>query len=348
MREYKSELMDSASSSDSPPRPAARANPARGNFGRAVRRLLPALILAAALLFLFRTASTVGWKPLGERIAAARPEFLILSALAIVSRYALWGKRWQLLMLPIAKVSWWQAQKALMASVFFNTIIPAARPFGGLVRAGYLSRSIGCEAGPIYGTAFLDQTGYGVVSVLLGALSLPVALWPGRGWSRSPLLVLVFPVVLVGSLLLVWLNRDAIGRWMRRRMPAAAEGFEGALEAGSVILSRPRSWAVMLAGGAMVWGGAVLGLFLASHAVGAGLGMAGAAAAWSLGSMVGVASGTPGGAGTTESAALVPLLAMGVPADQALAAILLARLLEYLFDLVAGGLCALARPRPPV
>ena len=98
------------------------------------------------------------------------------------------------------------------------------------------------------------------------------------------------------------------------------------------------------AGGAAVWVFNVLTFLLAGRAIGSGFGFGAAAAAWSLGSMAGVASGTPGGIGTTESVAIVPLIALGVPASDALAAILLARFIHYLSSVTIGGICFLAAP----
>ncbi len=113
-----------------------------------------------------------------------------------------------------------------------------------------------------------------------------------------------------------------------------------------LVLSRARSYAVILVGGSAAWYGGALSLFFASRAVGADVGMGAATAAWALGSTAGIVSGSPGGAGVAGSAALIPLVAMGIPPDRAISAILIARLFEYAVGILVGGACALVEARP--
>ncbi|MFQ5876665.1 MAG: lysylphosphatidylglycerol synthase domain-containing protein, partial [Acidobacteriota bacterium] len=84
----------------------------------------------------------------------------------------------------------------------------------------------------------------------------------------------------------------------------------------------------------------------AAAALGSSLRLPAAAAAFALGSLAGTLSGTPGGAGTTELAAMAPLVALGVPTDGALAAVLLARGVHYASCLLIGGAALLAARRP--
>jgi uncharacterized membrane protein YbhN (UPF0104 family) len=110
----------------------------------------------------------------------------------------------------------------------------------------------------------------------------------------------------------------------------------------------------MVPGGAVVWLMNAVVLWIAGQATGVSFGPRAAAASWAVGSLAGAVTGTPGGAGTTEGAAIVPLMAEGIAAADALAAVVLARGLHYLSALVVGGACFLTRPsgrgpltRPP-
>ena len=101
----------------------------------------------------------------------------------------------------------------------------------------------------------------------------------------------------------------------------------------------------MVVGGTLVWLGNTLTFLVAARALGLEIPFLVAAAAFSLGSLAGVASGSPGGAGATEAAAIVPLVHLGYPDDLALASVLLARGIHYASAILLGGICALTGQR---
>ena len=319
------------------PEPAKRAGP--------IRRILSILLMGLAAVFLVRTAQDVGWRVLAERLANADPTLLAVVVLVNLGRYVIWAKRWQILTRPIARVPWWPAQKALMASLFFTTVVPGSRPFGGLVRARYLGKEVGQPTGPLYGAAVVDQFGYSVVSMSLGAVYLPFVFWGGRFVDSSPVLPLLGLVALTVAAIVVWRQRFALRERVRRRLPRVALALEGTVDSASRLLVSPSSWAVLLVGGAAVWWTNVLGYQLAAATLGFRMDFAAAAAAFSLGSLAGTVTGTPGGAGATEAGAVLPLTQMGIPADVALASVLLARGVHYACSLGIGGLHALMGPR---
>ena len=299
------------------------------------------------MAFLARAVRSVGWEALSARVLDADPRWLAACLGALVLRYVVWGLRWTALLRAVLPAPWLGAQRALQASVFFNMIVPAARPFGGLVRSRYLSRALGAPMGPVYGTAFVDQAGYSAVSLLLGALAVGLPSGEGSWTGGRRLLGAGLAAAGLVFLALLWGRRERVTDWARRRMPRAASALEGTVEAVGRVVARPGSWAAIALGGVGVWSGGVVALWCAARAVGADIGFTHAAAAWALGSMAGMASGTPGGAGTMESTALLQLTAFGIPAEPALAAILLSRGIEYLLTIGIGGLCAIpSRPRP--
>jgi uncharacterized protein (TIRG00374 family) len=305
-----------------------------------VRLVISVLLMAAALWFLWRTGSKAGWDNLGRRLAEVSLWMLLAAVSVNLARYGVWAARWQWLLRPVAHVGWWPAQRALMASVFYNTAVPGARPFGGIIRARYLARSTGQEPGPLFGGALVDQLGYSLVSMTLGLVFLPgafVAERSGGGrWLIAPAVAALAVVVAVA-----WRRRERLVEKLRERMPHAIDTLTGTFRSARKLLARPSSWAIVLAGGVLVWMGNILTFLLAADALGAEIPVLVAAAAFSLGSLAGVASGSPGGAGTTEAAAIVPLVSLGVPDDLALASVLLARGIHYLSAILIGGICAL-------
>ena len=172
---------------------------------------------------------------------------------------------------------------------------------------------------------------------------LPAVFWPAGDGRQGGRWFLVPALLVVGAVFfLAWRGREGLLERFRRRMPAAAGTVAGALGAIRTLLGRPGSWGVMAGGGLAVWTGNIMTFYLAAAALGAPVPFTVAAAAFSLGSLAGVASGTPGGVGTTEAAAIIPLVHLGVPDDLALAAVLLARGIHYLSAILLGGVCALA------
>jgi uncharacterized membrane protein YbhN (UPF0104 family) len=307
------------------------------------------MLFLAAVLFLVRTAGDVGFRTLAERLSAASLPLLGLLLLLTLVRYAAWGTRWQILALPVSRVGWWSAQKGLLYSLFLTTVLPASRPFGGILRGQYAARASRLPSGPLIGAAIVDQFGYSTVSMILGAAYVPAAFWGGgRGSGSSSLAFAAGAALLAPILYAMWRRRAFLLERLRRRIPTMAEAVAGAVGAARTLLARRATWAVMAAGGAAVWAANVLTYQLAGWALGSPLPFSDAAIAFCLGSLAGTLTGTPGGAGTTEAAALAPLLALGIPADHALALILLARGVHYAASLVLGGLCCLApHPAPP-
>jgi uncharacterized membrane protein YbhN (UPF0104 family) len=309
---------------------------------RLAGRALSLVIVAVAIVVLVRAVGD-GWRQVGAHLRAARPGYVALTILATLVYYLVWATRWRLLLRPVASVRWWPAQTSLMASVFVNTVVPFARSLGGLVRATYLGRRCGIDIAPIYGVTLLDQLGYSVASLACGAFFVPMVMWGrGRGGTR---LALGLGVVTVLAVIVAIASRNrggAVAAWVRRRMPGAGAAVESGVSAARRALSRGATWLLLPAGGAAQWLCCVLAFALAGRAVGASFSLAAAAASFTLGSMVGVASGTPGGIGTTESAAIIPLMAQGVPAPTALAAVLLARLIPYVSAVTIGGVCFLS------
>ncbi len=316
--------------------------PDRRKPRKPLRVVLSVLLMAAAVWFLWRTGTRAGWGNLGRRLMEVALWPLLLAVAANLLRYAIWGLRWQQLLRPVARVRWWPAERALLASVFYNTVVPGARAFGGIIRARYLARSTGLQPGPLFGGALVDQTGYSLISMTLGMVLLPGAFMAGpAGGTRRFLLPALAAVAVAAAVLLAWRRRERLLEKLRERMPSLASNLTGTFRSARKLLARPRSWGIMVVGGTLVWLGNTLTFLLAARALDLEIPFMVAAAAFSLGSLAGVASGSPGGAGATEAAAIVPLVHLGYADDLALASVLLARGIHYASALLLGGICAL-------
>jgi len=325
-----------------------REGKSRGRWRKRLSVLTSVLILAGAVTVMAVTLGPKGMRDVVDRLITAHPGFLLLAAGINLARYGLWALRWQLLMKPVAPTGWWPAFRALMVSVFLNTVVPAARPVGGIIRARLLSRSTKGPSGPIYGGALVDQFGYSLVSAAVGAICLPWAfLGPGGaggGARRVPIWILAGVALLVAAVLIHPRGRRRVAGWMQRRLPRAAQTVQGALEAGRALLGRPATFLYMGVGGSVVWFANAIVLWVAGWATGTEFTLGAAAAAWAIGSFAGAVSGTPGGAGATEAAAILPLMSQGIPESEALAAVLLARGLHYVSAILIGGACFIFRP----
>ena len=311
----------------------------QSRWPRRIRLVLAATVLGFCGFFLWRTLGHEGFRQLPGHLAAADPLLLGLAAAVNLGRYALWATRWRGILAGVRRARWWASFSALMSSIFLNTVVPGARPLGGIVRARLLSRSTGGPAGPVYAATLVDQLGYSLVSVALGLTFLPRALVPaGKGDGRS---LLQGVAVAVAVVMLAALLQPRVRGWLRRRLgerlTPAARTVEGAVQAVPRLLSRPATWIWTGTCGPVVWLANALTLWLAGRALGAPFGPDEAAAAWALGSLAGAATGTPGGIGATEAFGSTVLVAGGLPAPLALAAMLLGRSLHYISALVIGG-----------
>jgi uncharacterized membrane protein YbhN (UPF0104 family) len=311
------------------------------------RTAISITVLLVALVLLFRNLGAEGLRDLGGSIGRADPWLLTLAAGVNLARYGLWALRWRWIALPAVGIPWWIAFRSLMVSVFLNTVVPAARPLGGIIRARLAARHARRPAGPYYGSTLVDQFGYSVVSALVGAtcLLLAVVEISGGEAGRGPLPWVLGGLALVVAGFLIHPGmRGRLGAFMERRMPSARQTMAGAATASRIVLARPRTYVLMITGGCLVWLLNVVVLWIAGRAVGISFSGGAAAAAWAIGSLAGAISGTPGGAGTTEAAAANYLAGEGIRFTDALAAVFLARGLHYLSALLIGGACFITRP----
>lgn len=290
--------------------------------------------MVLAWVVLVRAVGPSGWREVLERLRGASWSLLALAMAINLARYAVWAERLALLMRPVARVGWPASCRALLASQFITTAVPASQALGGVLRARFLVRQGLGPKPALYAGALLDQIGYGITSACLGALLLPVAARPGRGGALVAVLVLVPAIVLV-----LRAYRERLLAMIARRLPRAEVALTASLEDARRILRRPASLLIVIAGGACTWLATALCLMVTAHALGLPLDFGAAAAAWAVGSLFASMTGAPGGLGATESAGALALTQLtGLGAPDALACLLVTRSFHYLSALLLGGL----------
>lgn len=317
------------------------------------------LILAACLAGLAFTIRSLGPARVVDAARGADPVWLLLSALAMVARYAVWGVKWAIMLARRGKVGIGWVFHALLIGIFVNLTTPTAKLAGGFVRAALVQRRTGWGLAACYGWSLADQVTNTLGNLLLGgALLLAAAAALPPGPVRGPFIALGIAAVLgvTATLLLrgwTWrqVRRPAAARWLARVTPARfrVEGPNGPA-AGWVepvfapLLEVGRTWRVApvdLGLAALSCSFMCVSNACALAAVGVEASFVLSGAATVLAGLVGTLAGTLGGIGATELALITLYERMHLPAESAAAAALLHRAAYYAVSLVLGGLALL-------
>jgi len=316
-------------------------------------RLLKVVVLALALWLVARLLAGLGWADLRQRLATASPAWLAAAVVALVVRYVVWDERWRAAIradgpLPPRRLTF----AALLAAATVNTITPAVRVIGGVVRARYVGRAIGRPTGRAYGSVLFDQLAHQAVT---GGVTL-VAAFAAAFAAGLPRLGAALAAAVAGlaAALAVWSARRGGGEegMVRRLASRVAARVERAGRLGS-LLSHGRdavdSFTALVADRRLRLRVVVLGLvFVAANAgaqwmVFAALGAP--VSPWivlvvvALGSAAGILVGTPGGLGAAEATMIASFAALGVDRLDATAASLLYRALHFAVTLGLGVPC---------
>lgn len=332
---------DPVSSPAPEPGPAAPGARRRRWLGPLVRLALVAL----AFWFAWRLLRGIDWSELGDRLAEADGAWLAVTVALLFARFAVWTWRWQL---AVARLGPGPGMVPLFlmikASAVVNHLTPAARVFGGMLRARYVAGRGNGTVGRAFGGVAFDQLLHQVSMGVVTALALIGAGFAtgraGLAWITAGLLVLA-----CGAGAAVWWRWRSteggalahlarlLGRRIGGRGPARRALAEHGREAGralSGLLRSGRLVAAMLALGglyAVVNGAAQWTVF---RALGDRPGFLVVLATVTLGTAAGTLLGTPGGLGATEAAMIATFVAFGIDRVDATAAALLYRGLHYI------------------
>lgn len=334
---------------ESGPAPAPRRVP------RWVVGSLKALVLVLAVWLAARLLAGLGWADLRQRLAAASPFWLAAAVAALVLRYVVWDQRWRLAIraagpLPPRRVT----LAALLAAATVNSVTPAVRVVGGVLRARYVGRATGRPTGTAYGSVLFDQLAHQVATggmMLLAAIAAAFAAGrPRLGWT------LAGSVAGLGLVAAVWLSRRGGGEEgvVRRLAGRIAAGLErqGRLDS---LVSHGRdavaSFTALVADRGLRRRALLLGLvfvvvnagaqWMIFTALGTAVSLWIVLAVVALGAAAGMLVGTPGGLGAAEATMIASFAALGVDRLDATAASLLYRALHFAVTLGLGAPCLL-------
>ncbi|MGB5878930.1 MAG: lysylphosphatidylglycerol synthase transmembrane domain-containing protein, partial [Thermoanaerobaculia bacterium] len=162
-----------------PPPPAVSPEPTGPAAEQSrLRSVLKLLLVGMALFLVWRLASRVGWREVGERMAEVGPMPLLLSTLFLFGRYVAVNLRWSLALHRLGPQPHHLVRiLMLFTAAFVNHITPAARVLGGILRARYLGRYQSHPFSELYGVVLADQVSHHLVHLVLTWLALVALAW---------------------------------------------------------------------------------------------------------------------------------------------------------------------------
>jgi uncharacterized membrane protein YbhN (UPF0104 family)/tRNA A-37 threonylcarbamoyl transferase component Bud32 len=255
--------------------------------------------------------------------------WVALAVLASAATYV--GSSINLVAFVPAKVSVLKGTLAELSGAFIGLVTP---PTVGhvAINARYLHKQ-GVEPAAAAGAVAVSQI---VNFVVTTALLLVTALLTGSGVGRlnivpGPRLLYVLGglVAVVGLLVAVPPSRRAlVGRlWPRIR---------GAVPQLLGVISQPLRLVAGISGNLLLTASYVVALIASLHAVGAHPPILATAAVYMAGNTVGTAAPTPGGIGAVEAVLAAGLTAVGIPAHQAVPAVLIFRVATFWLPILPG------------
>jgi uncharacterized membrane protein YbhN (UPF0104 family) len=254
-----------------------------------------------------------------EVLGRAAPSWLAVMLACSVVDVAVRGWRWQRLLVPVRRVRYRVSLGALLIGYLANNLLPAR--LGELVRSHVLGDREGLSRTTVFGTVIVERVIDTATVVAIGAGS--VALLSVRGVLGESVGLGVALVGLLGGGLVVALAAhrlpgvrtivQGLARWPR------LHELVGRLRAGLAVAGRPRTIAEAALLTVAAWTASVLAFAAAGAAVGADLVLS---QAGFVAATVALATAVPSGPaylGTFELAAMTAGVAVGVPAERALA-----------------------------
>ena len=171
-------MPDMTSFKAAPPPPVVSPEPLESARNRHLRSAFKLLLVGLALFLVWRLASRVGWREVGERMVEVGPMPLLLSALFLFGRYVAVNLRWSLALHRLGPQPHHLVRiLMLFTAALVNHITPAARVLGGILRARYLGRYQSHPFSELYGVVLADQVSHHLVHLVLTWLALVAMAW---------------------------------------------------------------------------------------------------------------------------------------------------------------------------
>lgn len=288
-----------------------------------VRWLVALLFITLAIFYLLPQLGELD--DISHILARANPVWLVAAVLAALSTYAL--AAFALTGSTRHYIPWGQAFLIQMASTVLNRTTP--KGVGSIAMAEQFLERRGLKRPEAAASVTLIYSA-GVVMHLALLIATVIVLRPS-GFNFQ--LAGTGQVVLVATILILALS----GVLLLPRFKRSIQRWAGEIRRGLAYDVRHPAKLLQLAGGsAGITMCHVLGLFFALQALDIGSSFLMVMFVYLAGSVIASASPTPGGLGATEAALALGLTASGLPAGEAVAGVLLFRLISFWLPLLPG------------
>lgn len=287
---------------------------------------------------------------LAQALVNANYLWLAPAVVTTLLSYAMRTRRWGYILRPIRSISFGSLLPVLFIGFMANNLLPAR--IGELVRAYALGRKTGLSKSMGLATILLERLFDGVTLVVV--LGLLAMLFPLPPQEREVGYVAGGIFLAAAVIALVVLSREALAlrllnltlRPLPRNLADRAHGKAAAFLLGLRVLHSRRDLLAVAAWSAVIWSVETVTYLVVLQSVHASLpGRLLFLAAMLMMVMVNLGAlipATPGNIGTFQVFAVLALSAFGVPTAVALAAAILAHIVQYVL-VTAAGLIFLAR-----
>ena len=288
--------------------------------------------IAISAVFLVLTILRVDLPSAGGALTRVAPLGLVaavgLSALEVSIR----AERWRRILHPFAPVDYRSAFTYLCIGYFANTLLPAR--LGDLARTVLAARAFGIPRIRTLATILLERVADGLTILAIVAVSVLV-LPEARPLVTTAvsLAIVVAVAALVGSILIVATHRTRVAT---TRLGVIARELVARLAEGLDAVRTPSRFIVVLALTILPFGVAVVTLLTVASALGVSLTIPQAVLTMGALALSTAIPAAPGSLGTYEFVGLTTLTGIGVPADQAIAIVVLVHLIATLPPALAG------------
>jgi len=306
------------------------------NFGIA----LGLLVSAAALWLLF---SGLEFGQFLDAFRAANYWSLLPVAFMVLAGGYLRALRWRWIILPIKRVSPYNAFIAMVIGYMANSLLPVR--LGEFVRAHIIGRRENISRTSAMATIVVERlfdglSILGVMVVLLLALKLPEQPWlVAAGWLSLALYLAILAVILLLNYRRAWTVRT-----IRRALGLVPEPLHSQLVKlaeslidGFKIVEKGRHLLVITAYSFVIWLVTAYGIYLTAGAFGYQLGFAAAIFVLVLLIFAVIVPSSPGFVGTFEAGMVYGLMLFNIPREAALSMAVVYHLLNTVPIVILGA-----------
>ncbi|ASJ10644.1 hypothetical protein A3L12_04690 [Thermococcus sp. P6] len=302
------------------------------------------------------------WAGIGsvvEILKTSRLDYFLLAVLAYLLGLIAWALRWHVLIRTLGiRASPWTIIEILMSGVFVNNITPGMRGGGEALRVYYLSKKTGEPYANVFATVMMDRI-MDVVPIVIMLLLATVHTY--RLGSRSLTLTILLMDFIFFSLLMATLGVSLsesrtrrvlhwIYRLFVRVVPKKASKYEAKfLKMVDVdvpafqrnfrfLLKHRRAFLISLLYSFVSWFFVLLRSYFIFMSIKHPVGLPDVMVVQMIGTVIGMLSVVPGGAGLVETVNSTAYILIGIEREVAVTATLLERLVSYWAPTAIGAI----------